>query len=368
MSATDLTLFLGGDVMTGRGVDQIFPDACAPALYEPYVESALDYVELAEAAHGPIPRHVDGSYVWGDALEILERQRPDARVVNLETAVTTSDAAEPKGINYRMHPRNVGVLTAAHIDCCTLANNHVMDWGEPGLIETLDTLAGAGVHVSGAGRDLAQACLPAVLNVGEERRVLVFALGAEDSGIPPEWAADRGTPGVHLLRDFSHEQVTRIARLVAAAKRTGDVAVLSVHWGPNWGYGIHRDHRRLAHALIDDAAVDVVHGHSSHHPKAIEIHHGCPIFYGCGDLVTDYEGISGSEKYRGDLSLMYFVGLDAHGHVTRLVMSAVQMRRFRLMRPEPADHQWLCDRMNRECRKFGHAVARRDDLLLELLL
>ena len=349
--------------MTGRGVDQILPDSCPPTLYEPYVASALDYVKFAEEAHGPIPRGADYSYVWGDALKILEHERPTARIVNLETSVTTSEAADPKGINYRMHPRNVGVLTAAQIDCCVLANNHVLDWGEAGLLETLESVSAADIEVAGAGENLPAASAPAVLDAGDGRRVLVFALGAWDSGIPSTWAAGTSSPGVHLLSDFSGDEVARVARLVSAAKREGDVAVVSVHWGPNWGYKISRDHRRFAHALIDDGAVDVVHGHSSHHPKAIEIHRGRPIIYGSGDLVTDYEGIQGYEAYRGDLSLMYFLALDERGHLTRLVMAPLRMLRFRLTRPEPADVRWLHDRMDSECRQFEHRVVMHGDLL-----
>ena len=122
------TLFLYGDVMTGRGIDQILPHPSQPQLFEPYVRSALGYVELAEEKGGPLPRSVDFAYVWGDALRELDRLRPHARIVNLETAVTVAEDAWPgKGIHYRMHPGNVGCLSAAAIDCCVLANNHVLD-------------------------------------------------------------------------------------------------------------------------------------------------------------------------------------------------------------------------------------------------
>ena len=128
-----IRLFLCGDVMTGRGVDQILPYPCDPRLHEPYMDSAIDYVRLAEQAVGPIPRAVDFSYVWGAALEELSHARPDARIINLETSVTRSDAWLDKGINYRMSPENAACLRAAGVDCCVLANNHVLDWGRAGL-------------------------------------------------------------------------------------------------------------------------------------------------------------------------------------------------------------------------------------------
>lgn len=113
-----VTLFLCGDVMTGRGIDQILPHPSAPQAYEPYVSSAYEYVELAERAHGRIGKPPGFSYIWGDALAELERRRPVLRVVNLETAVTScSHAWAGKGINYRMNPRNVECLTVAGLDC-----------------------------------------------------------------------------------------------------------------------------------------------------------------------------------------------------------------------------------------------------------
>lgn len=152
-----LTLFLCGDVMTGRGIDQILPYPSNPRLYEDYLTSALDYVALAEERVGPIPRSTAFSYIWGDALEELDRVYPDARIINLETSITTSGEPEPKGINYRMNPANAPCLTAAQIDCCVLANNHVLDWGVAGLHETLETLSANGLKSAGAGRDVVEA-------------------------------------------------------------------------------------------------------------------------------------------------------------------------------------------------------------------
>ena len=111
---SDIRLFLCGDVMTGRGIDQILPHAGEPQLFEPFMRSALGYVKLAEDRYGPLPRPVDFSYIWGDALPALARAAPDVRIVNLETAVTASGESWPeKGIHYRMHPANLPCLAAA---------------------------------------------------------------------------------------------------------------------------------------------------------------------------------------------------------------------------------------------------------------
>jgi poly-gamma-glutamate capsule biosynthesis protein CapA/YwtB (metallophosphatase superfamily) len=357
-----LTLFLCGDVMTGRGIDQILARPSSPSLHEPLVRSALDYVVLAEQANGPIPRSVDHAYVWGAALEVLDRERPDARIANLETSITTSNDPYPKGINYRMHPANAPVLGVPRIDCCVLANNHVLDWGRAGLVETLEVLARAGIRTAGAGRDLGAAQAPAALETGTGKRLLVFAFGATDSGIPCEWAAEPARPGVHLLPDFSESTVERIARMVLAIKRPGDVSVASVHWGRNWGFAIPPAHRRFAHALIDRAGIDVIHGHSSHHPRAAEVYRDRLILYGCGDFLNDYEGIPCRDDFRHDLVLMYFVTIDhSTGHLVRLRMTPLQIRKFRLEPPSRSDCTWLRDTLDRECRAFNSRIALGDE-------
>ena len=91
-----VSLFLCGDVMTGRGIDQVLAHPSPPRIYEPYMTSALGYVELAEEKSGRIGQPVGFDYVWGDALGEMETRAPDSRIVNLETSVTTSEDAAPK--------------------------------------------------------------------------------------------------------------------------------------------------------------------------------------------------------------------------------------------------------------------------------
>ena len=177
-----IRLFLCGDVMLGRGIDQVLQWPCDPALHEDYVSSAHEYIALAERAHGSIPRGVPGSYVWGAALDALAQTPVDLRIVNLETSITRSESYERKGINYRVSPENAGCLRAAHIDCCTLANNHVLDWGTSGLRETLSTLQRLGIKSAGAGRNADEAATPAILPLSGGTRVLVYAFASTTSG------------------------------------------------------------------------------------------------------------------------------------------------------------------------------------------
>jgi poly-gamma-glutamate capsule biosynthesis protein CapA/YwtB (metallophosphatase superfamily) len=366
--ARAVTLCLGGDVMTGRGIDQILPHSAPPRLHEPYMKSAAGYVELAERVHGAIPRRAGFDYIWGDALEDFRRRDPDVRIVNLETAVTTSDDYwRSKGIHYRMHPGNVPCLAAAGIDFCALANNHVLDWGYPGLEETLDSLADAGIATAGAGRSLGEAQTPATLPVEGKGRVLVFSFGTESSGIPRSWAAAEDRAGVNLLPDLSPDTARSIGRLSSRMRRERDWLVASIHWGGNWGYAVPEKHRDFAHALIDEAGFHVVHGHSSHHAKGIEVRAGKPILYGCGDLINDYEGIRGHERFRPDLPLLYFTRFDVEtARLREMTMVPYRIRRFRLRRASRREADWLAEMFTREGRDWGTAATRREDGALAL--
>lgn len=363
-----ITLFLCGDVMTGRGIDQILPHPSDPTLHEEYIKDARGYVEIAERAHGPLPRAVVPAYPWGDALEELAGMAPDLRIINLETSVTQSaDYWEGKEVHYRMHPGNIEAITSAKIDICSLANNHVLDWGYAGLRETLETLRQAKLEGVGAGMDLREAERPVIKEIEGKGRVIVFAYGSPTSGVPLTWAASARRPGINLLRDFSDDAVERIRKGVLGRKRERDIVLLSIHWGSNWGYHVPREEIDFAHRLIDEAGADIIYGHSSHHVKGIEVYHDRPILYGCGDFLDDYEGIGGYEYYRGDLGLMYFLTMNpATGKLLQLQMTPTQIKYFRVNRASGDDALWLTETLNGEGRRLATSVRLDEENRLTL--
>ncbi len=361
-----ITLFLAGDVMTGRGIDQVLPHSVDPRIYERHTKSAERYAELAERKNGSIPEEVSYRYIWGEALDVLDQYNPDIRIINLETAVTTSDDyIEGKGIHYRMHPKNTSLLTEASINVCVIGNNHSRDWDYKGLKETIRSLHRSELKTTGAGLDKESAAEPAVMKT-ENGRLLVFSYGSPSAGIPMTWSAGDDRPGVHMLPHLNPENAEKIASHIRRYRQEDDRVVLSLHWGSNWGYEIPSAQQKFAHRLIDEEVVDIIHGHSSHHPKGIEVYNGRPILYGCGDLINDYEGIGSHGQYRGDLSLMYFPQLNSDGELISLKMEPMQIRRFQLRRASAEDKNWLRDILDRECNQFGHAVEQSSDGYLEL--
>jgi poly-gamma-glutamate capsule biosynthesis protein CapA/YwtB (metallophosphatase superfamily) len=364
-----MKVFLCGDVMIGRGIDQVLPRPCSPELYEGYLKSALDYVRLAERANGPIAAPVGLHYVWGAALEQFERLQPDARIINLETSITHCDDFLPKGINYRASPDNAHCLAAAGIDCCVLANNHVLDWGRPGLLEALSSLDRMGIRHAGAGRDMGDAARPAVIDLPGKGRIAVYSFASETSGVPSSWAAAADRSGVNLLPDLSRSTAMNVSERIASTSQADDVVIASIHWGPNWGHEIPDEQRLFAHTMIDQGCASVVHGHSSHHAKAVEAYRDRLILYGCGDFLNDYEGIAGHEAYRSDLAVMYFAEIDpGSGRLVTLDMVPLQIRQFRLQPVLTPDVDWLMRTLDRESRKLGTRIVQGDHGGLALAL
>jgi poly-gamma-glutamate capsule biosynthesis protein CapA/YwtB (metallophosphatase superfamily) len=362
MAGAPVLLFACGDVMTGRGVDQILPHPGDPRLQEAYAHDARAYVRLAEQASGPIPRPVSFAWPWGEALPVLDAMAPDVRLINLETAITRrADFAPGKAVHYRMSPRNVPCVAAARPDVCALANNHVLDFGRAGLAETLEALDRAGLATAGAGRDAAAAWQPAAVPLPGGSRMLVFSCGTASSGIPADWAAAATWPGVSFLPGLSGASADTLIALTEAARRDGDLVAVSIHWGANWGYGVPPDQVRFAHRLVD-GGISLVHGHSSHHPRPAEVYRGRLILYGCGDCIDDYEGISGHEEFRDELRLLYFASLTpGSGTLQALRMVPMRAQNMRLRHAGPADRKWLAATLNRINREFGTRIEQQPD-------
>ena len=364
-SASDVIVFLTGDVMTGRGIDQILPHPGDPALREPVVSDARTYVRLAEQTNGGISLPVGFAWPWGEALQLLDDFAPDVRVINLETSITVGGEFAPhKAVHYRMHPDNIGCLTAVRPDVCALANNHILDFGYDGLADTLRALADAGICCAGAGLDVEQAQRPAVVMLSDGGRVVITSCGMASSGIPHTWAATGRRPGVAMIPDLSDSSAAEVARRTNVEKRPGDVAIVSVHWGSNWGYDVDSGQIRFAHKLIDEG-IDVVHGHSSHHPRPIEMYRGKLILYGCGDTIDDYEGIGSYESFRHELRLLYFASIEREtGKLSALRMVPMRMRRMRLEGVPDDDAEWLRSTVEQISSRLGTRINTTADGVL----
>jgi poly-gamma-glutamate synthesis protein (capsule biosynthesis protein) len=168
---------------------------------------------------------------------------------------------------------------------------------------------------------------------------------------------DAHHPGVAFLPHLDDGTSLWLAGFVLKQRRPGDRIVLSLHWGANWVPVIPDRHQWFARQLIDLADIDVVFGHSSHHPLPFEIYRDKLILYGCGDLLNDYEGIETPSPWRSDLGCLYGVKLDGDtGQLLELDILPWLIKRFQLQQAGPTDQDWLKQQLNLE-RTSGGASA-----------
>lgn len=361
---------LTGDVMIGRGIDAILPNSVPPTLHENFVKDAQTYVKLAIKENGPLPLPLplsqsepderQYSYIWGDLVHEL-RDLPDVTLVNLETALTTSDDwAKGKGIHLRSHPRNVESLS--WVNAVSLANNHVLDWGITGLEDTMNTVKDADIAFAGAGRTIDEASNPVLISVStmtdqEPINMKVIAMGFPSAGVPLSWRATNYECGVNVEEDLDQQTAKRVADSLRRGKSSvNDLSVVSIHWGGNWNWGLPEEWRQFAHQLIDNG-VDLVVGHSSHHVKGIEVYKGKMIAYGLGDFLNDYEGIEGQgyEEFRHDLSCFYLPQYDMDTKkVVDIEIIPCKIKNLRVQRAtDPKDIEWLQNAFTNEGKSVG---------------
>ena len=321
-----ITIALAGDVMLGRGVN--------------------------EALRGMRPEEP-----WGSTLApMLEA---DLRIINLECAITAHTGMwtrTPKVFHFRADPPAVGMLQAAHITACSLANNHTLDFETQGLLDTLAHLDAAGIRRAGAGHDADEAGRPALLDcAGSSVALLAF------TDNEPEFAAGRGRAGTNYLPvSLNSDVLGRIEGAIAGARQAGAGTILfSNHWGPNMVERPPDLFRRFARAVVDRGA-DLYYGHSAHDFQGVEIYRGKPILYDTGDFLDDY---AVDPVLRNDWSCLFRVVLEG-GEFQRLEMLPAALSYARVDLAAGQDRAAIMDRMEHLCMEMGTALERRADRLV----
>ena len=284
--------------MLGRGVDQALRYKNDPTLHESYVKDARDYLPPSVKTFVESGGYIAPRLIWENLLNEPLYQESALRIVNLETSITISSDYAKKGINYRLHPKNVDAVEVPGFDYLNLANNHTMDYGLSGLEETMEVLED--VDYGGVGF-LEEARRPTI--IGD---YVIFSIADVSSGVPSSWKATRDRQGVNLIDIRDQVQVSSYTKYIANHVVVDALVIVSIHCGSNWGWEPSQEHKSFCRSLID-AGVSLIHGHSSHHFRGIERYKNGIIFYGCGDLLNDYEIIEGHEEFFPHTVLAYFL-------------------------------------------------------------
>ncbi|MHB8840867.1 MAG: CapA family protein [Candidatus Aquicultor sp.] len=315
--AGKITLAFVGDVMLGRGVDE----------------------EI---------EHRKPEYFWGTTLPVL--RSADAVIANLECAITDHTIewqGPPKAFYFRASPKAIDVLRAANIRCVSLANNHILDFEEQGLSDTLQYLDEAGISHAGAGKNLDEARRPAIINVNGIALAIIAATDNE-----PDFAAN-ANPGTNYI-EIGTDTATLLPleQGITSARQMGaQNIILSLHWGPNMVVSPPQHFRDFARA-VTDLGIDILHGHSAHIFQAVETYKRRLIMYDAGDFIDDY---AIDPILRNDWSFIFLVNISAEGAYS-LTMLPVVLSYAQVNLATGAQFRMICDRMKHLCERFNTRV------------
>jgi len=299
----------------------------------------------------------DATNIWGTMAERLRDL--DGLLINLECALSTRGTPwteTHRPFHFRATPDwATEALTAAGVDVASLANNHLLDFREPALMDTLDALDAVDIEHAGAGESLPDARAPAL---GTVEGLDVAVVAATDN--TPEYAAGLERPGVcHLDFDPDDEmsQVAMAEMISDARALDPDLVVASVHGGPNMETApsatLGEFHRWLAER------VDLVHGHSAHVFQGVEVVDGTPILHDCGDFVDDYRV---DDALRNDRGFLFVADADASG-VTSLRLDPIEIRDRTVYAAEDGVAEWCRDTMRHRSERFETEFERDGEAL-----
>lgn len=221
-----------------------------------------------------------GILSYQESADILQDVKPvlekaDFRIMNLETPLANATECEklPKsGPNIISPPENVVFLQAAGADVATIANNHINDYLETGLVTTLTVLDQAGIKHCGAGRNLEEAYRAAYLNK-DGKKVAILSICENEPGYATETTC--GSAGLNILR---------LMKRIREEKQIADYVVIVFHGGTEYNPipapGIQERYR----TFIEMGADAVIAGHT-HCPQGYEVYNGKPIVYSLGNFL-----------------------------------------------------------------------------------
>lgn len=323
MNPGSITIGLMGDVMIGRGVNTMI--------------SARGY-----------------DYVWGNLIPVLKST--DLNIANLETAFTTSDDKAFKMFHFKADPDKVKVITKAGIGIVNLANNHILDFSEQGLFDTLDILAKAGIQYVGAGKNEIEASRPVVMDI-KGIRIGITGITDNEAG----WKATCTTAGTNYIDLTDNNDREKALINIERLSRKTDIVIVSIHWGPNLIEFPFREHISFAHAMIDHGAT-IIHGHSAHNFKGIELYKNKLILYDTGDFVDDYVV---DHALKNDHSFFYILHLNKYG-IEKLQLIPVLISDCQVNKATIKESEWSFNQLERLSRQFNTHINNDRDIIIPL--
>ena len=203
-------------------------------------------------------------------------QDADIMCINNEFTYSNGGAPLNKTYTFRAHPSRVNILKELGVDIVTLANNHVYDYGEQALIDTMETLKQADIFYCGAGHNLDEAMAPVYFEIGGKTIAYVAASRAEKNMATPQATED--SPGILHCYDIS-----LFIQTIKEAKEKSDYVIACVHWGTEFTHELEDVQLTTGKDYLD-AGADIVIGAHPHCLQGIEWYDGKYIIYSLGNF------------------------------------------------------------------------------------
>ncbi|HET8785711.1 MAG TPA: CapA family protein [Candidatus Limnocylindrales bacterium] len=269
------TLFAGGDILLDRGVYETLRVKGRGEDF-PFDGGTAEITSRCKDC-SPLGWDLPRTRRTGNAGVVRELMTgADIAIANFENPAPNRFTWHTSKTVFTADPTLIDGLVGAGIDYVSIANNHIGDAGDNGLLQTIANLRKRGLKYSGAGKDLAAAQKPAILDAnGTKVGILAY------DAIAPGYHAAKGEPGSSKLT------IKAVQAGVKAARKAGaKVVIVFPHWGVEYRYSPFQNQQRLARQIID-AGADMIIGNHAHYAAAVEIYKGKPIWYALGNFVFD---------------------------------------------------------------------------------
>ncbi|HEA46821.1 MAG TPA: CapA family protein [bacterium] len=276
-------------------------------------------------------------------------KKTDISFANLESPLSTEGEPIPdKEYTFRAYPKVAEGLKEVGFDVLSLANNHILDYGEKALFETIEVLNSKMIFHIGAGRNIQEAREPVILKVKDRR----FGFLAYSNTLPKEFWAKKDKAGT------AYGKFSRVKKDVKELKEKVDFLIVSFHWGNEEEIAPQEYQRNLAHLAIDQGA-DIVLGHHPHILSGIETYRNGVIIYSLGNFAFG----SYSEKAKESAIFRFYFAKDELKRLEIIPISVYNKKvKFQPQLLKGKEAERVLERIRKLSKEFNTRIKLRNSI------